>query len=158
MALIPVWSGCLTGWRLMMPGATISTGRDLFGLDLPLPVHRASEGIDDPAEHALADRHARQPLRAPYRVALLDVGIVAGDDNAYVVLLQVEREARDLLSRGVFELHHLLVHDVGEAVDARDAVPNLEDLADLFGPYPVLVICDSAFEYGGDLLRPEPAH
>jgi hypothetical protein len=43
-------------------------------------------------------------------------------------------------------------------VDARDTVPDLEDLAYLFGPYAILVICDSAFEYGGDLLRPEPAH
>src|SRR5215211_10067 len=132
--------------------------KSLFGLDLALAVERTPQGVDDPAEHALADGHAGQPLRAPYRIAFLDVGIVAGYDNAYVILLQVQRETRDLLSARVLELHHLLVHDVGKAVDARDAVPDFEDLANLFGPYPVFVICDSAFEYGGDLLRPEPAH
>jgi hypothetical protein len=126
IALIPVWSGCLTGWR---------------------------EGVYDPAQHPLADGYARQPLGTPYRIALLDVGIVAGDDDADVVLLQVEREACYLLSSGVLELQHLLVHDVGKTVDARDAVPDLEYLADLFGPYAVLVVRDSAFEYGGDLLR-----
>src|SRR5829696_308592 len=132
--------------------------KSLFGLDLTLAVERTPQGIDDPAEHALADGHAGQPLRAPNRIAFLDVVIVAGHDNAYVILLQVQRETRDLLSARVLELHHLLVHDVGKAVDARDAVPDFEDLANLFGPYPVFVICDSAFEYGGDLLRPEPAH
>ena len=27
MALMPVWRGCLTGWRSMMPGAGLSMGR-----------------------------------------------------------------------------------------------------------------------------------
>src|SRR5215211_273376 len=133
-------------------------GEGLFGLDLTFAVERAPEGVYDPAEDALADRHARQSLRASYRVALLDVGVIAGDDNPDVVLLQVEREAGDLLPTRVLELEHLLVHDVGKPVDARDAVPYLEDLADLFGPYPVLVVRDSALQNGGDLLRPQPAH
>src|SRR5215213_3376771 len=120
-------------------------GKGLSRLDLTFGVHRASEGVYDPAEHALAYRNAGQPLGAPYRITLLDVGIVASDDNADVVLLQVERQACDLLSRGVLEFHHLLVHDVGKAVDARDAVPDLEYLSDLLGPDAVFVICNSAF-------------
>src|SRR3712207_9566366 len=37
------------------------------------------------------------------------------------------------------ELEHLLVHRVLQAMDARDAVPDLEHLPDLLGTDPVLV-------------------
>ncbi len=105
-----------------------------------------------------ADRHAREALGAPHKVALLDVRVVAGDDDADVVLFEVEGEADDLLTPRVLELEHLLVHRVLQAMDARYAVPDLQNLPDLLGADPVLVVRYRALEYGGDLLRPEPAH
>ena len=37
MALIPVWSGVSTGWRVITPGATFSTGANSFVSIGPLP-------------------------------------------------------------------------------------------------------------------------
>jgi hypothetical protein len=72
------------------------------------------------------------------------VSVVAGDDDADVVLLEVEGEADDLLTPRVLELEHLLVHRVLEAVDARYAVPDLQNLPDLLGADPALVVRYSA--------------
>jgi hypothetical protein len=51
-------------------------------------------------------------------VALLELGDVAEDDAADLVLLEVERDADGAAG----ELDHLVVHHVGEAVDLGDAV------------------------------------
>src|SRR5215212_2969553 len=127
-------------------------GQRLFCVDLAFAVHRTPERVDDAAEDALTNGNAGEALGARDGVALLDVGVVTSDDDADVVLLQVQGEAGDLLTTGVLELQHLLVHRVGQAVDARDAVPNLQNLSDLLGPDAVLVIRNSAFQDGGDLL------
>jgi hypothetical protein len=69
-----------------------------------------------------------------------------------------EGEADDLVAPRVLELEHLLVHCVLQTVDARYAVPDLQNLPDLLGTDPVFVVRYRALEYGGDLLRPEPTH
>ena len=45
MALIPVCKGCLTGWRSMIPGATISSGIFLSGCRAPLPSSAWPSGL-----------------------------------------------------------------------------------------------------------------
>ena len=57
----------------------------------------------------------------------LDVLPLAEERGADVVLLEVEREAGD----AVLELEHLQRDGVLEAVDAGDAVADLQDRADL---------------------------
>ena len=60
-------------------------------------------------------------------LALLDLVPLAEERDADVVLLEVEREADD----AVLELEHLERDAVLEAVDARDAVADLQHGADL---------------------------
>ena len=61
------------------------------------------------------------------RVALVDPGVVAQDDDAHRRLFEVERDPLD----AVLERDHLAGHDAGEAVDPRDAVADLEHLPHL---------------------------
>ena len=59
-----------------------------------------------------------------------DLQVVAQDDDADRVLFQVEGQAADA---GARELDHLAGHDAGQAVDAGDAVADLQHPADLAG-------------------------
>ena len=99
----------------------------LGGLDRALAVERVAERVDDAAEHALADRHAHDLAGAADGLALLDELPLAEERDADVVLLEVEREADD----AVLELEHLERDAVLEAVDAGDAVADLQHGADL---------------------------
>src|SRR3954470_8668820 len=135
IALMPVCSGSFTGCRWMTPGAFHSTGRVSRAsigarparLDRAEPVERVPERIDDAAEERLADGHGRDLAGAADGLALLHLVPLAEERGADVVLLEVEREADD----AVLELEHLEREAVLEAVDARDAVPDLQDVADL---------------------------
>ena len=55
------------------------------------------------------------------------VEVVAQDDDADRVLFEVEGQAVDAAG----ELDHFAGHDAGQAVDARDAVADLEHAPDL---------------------------
>ncbi len=59
-------------------------------------------------------------------VAFGDLQVVAEDDHADRVLFEVEGQADD----AVGELDHFAGHDAGQAVDAGDAVADLEHAAD----------------------------
>jgi hypothetical protein len=108
--------------------------------DQDQPSLYSMQDLMDPPEDAFPNRHAREALGAPDQVALLDVRVVAGDDDADVVLFQVQRQTYDLLASRIFELEHLLVHHVLQAVDARDAIPDLQNLPDLLCADAVLVV------------------
>ena len=132
IALIPVWSGSFTGCRTTMPGATISTWRAAVRRDRAQAVDRTAERVDDAADQPWpTGTSSTRPVRrtsSPF----LQIEVVAEDDGADVVLLEVQREAADGLvgGRGP-ELEHLAGHRGGEAVDACDPVLHLEDGADL---------------------------
>ena len=127
IALRPVCSGSID--RLALDHARrLELERAVLGrLDRALAVERVAERVDDAAEQALADRHAHHLAGAADRLALLDVLPLAEERDADVVLLEVERDADD----AVLELEPLERDAVLEAVDARDAVADLEDGADL---------------------------
>ena len=147
---MPVCSGSFTGWRWTTPGALNSSGRRSVGVDRALAVERVAERVDDAADERLADGHAGDAAGAAHGLALLDVLPVAEERGADVVLLEVEREAGD----AVLELEHLQRHAVLEAVDAGDAVADLEHGADLGEVGLDVELLDPLLEDRGDLFGP----
>ena len=127
IALRPVCIGSCTERRGTMPGALTSTRRRSLALDRPLAVDRIAQGIDDPAEQALADRHIDDRLGALDRRALADRPVVAENDDTDIVVLEVQRHALG----AVLELDHLAGLAVVEAVDAGDAVTHGQHPPDL---------------------------
>ena len=95
--------------------------------DRTLAVERVAERIDDAAEQALAHRHVDDRARALDGVAFLDVAVVAEDHDADIVGFEVQRHAFDAAR----EFDHFAGLNFVEAVNARDAVADGEDLADL---------------------------
>ena len=124
---MPVCSGSFTGCRAIDARRLELERPPLVGLDRPLAVERVPERVDDAAEQRLADGDARDAAGAAHRLALADVLPLAEERGADVVLLEVEREPDD----AVLELEHLERDGVLEPVDARDAVADLQDRADL---------------------------
>src|SRR5262249_7441197 len=100
----------------------------LGGQDRALAVERVAPRVHDATDHRVADGHAEQFAGRPDLVPLLDLQVVAEDDDGDGRLFQVKCQPADL-GRG--ELDHLAGHDGGQAVDAGDAVAHLEDAADL---------------------------
>ena len=122
----------------------------LGGLDRALAVERVAERVDDAAEHALADRDAHDLAGAADGLALLDELPLTEERDADVVLLEVERDADD----AVLELEPLERDAVLEAVDARDAVADLQHGADLGEVRLDVVLLDPGLEDRGDLFGP----
>ena len=129
MALMPVCSGSSTGWRSATPGAVDSTSRRAAGDDRPLVVDRLAQRVDHAADHGVADRHAEQLAGRRDGLPLVDAEVVAQDDDADGRLFEVEGQPAD----AVLEADHLAGHDAREAVDAGDAVADLQHAPDL-GP------------------------
>ena len=117
-------------------------------LDRAEPVERVPERVDDAAEQARADRHAHDLAGATDRLALLHVLPLAEERGADVVLLEVERDA----GHAVLELEPLERDAVLEAVDAGDAVADLEDAADLGEVGLDVELLDPILEDRGDLF------
>jgi len=99
-----------------------------LALDRAEAVDGPAEAVDDAAEEGLADGDIDDPVRPLDDVALADLSVGAEDDDADVVLLEVEGHALDARR---LKRHQLTRADVGEAVDARNAVSDGEDATDL---------------------------
>ena len=84
--------------------------------------------VDDTADECVTHRHSQQLAGAPHLVAFGDLLVLAQDDDADGCLFQVEGQAAHARAD---EFDHLAGHDVGQAVDARDAVADLQDATDL---------------------------
>src|SRR4029079_15544131 len=93
-------------------------GQGLAGLDRALAVDRDAQRVDDATDQLFADRHLEQAAGGAYLVALVQVAVLAEDDGAHLVLLEVERQA----VRVVRKLERLARHRVLQSVDLRDAV------------------------------------
>jgi hypothetical protein len=95
-------------------------------------VDRTAQRIDHAAHQRGAHGHLEHARGAAHLVALLELEVVAEDDGADVVLLEVQRQRGDDLAgllRG--DLEHLAGHRLLQAVDAGDAVLRLDDGADV---------------------------
>ena len=152
MALMPVCSGSCTGLRPVMPGAWISMRRVQVGVQRALAVDGHAEGVDDPADEAVADGHGEDAAGGLDRRPLLDGGdllALAEDHRTDGLLVEVQGEA----DGAALELEQLVDGGVGQAGDPGDAVADLEDATDLGD----LEIGDVALEVlaqgGGDVRR-----
>ena len=150
IALMPVWTGVFTGERSTTRGAMTSTGRGGLSVgERALAVDRLAERVDDAADQLGPDRHRGDAARAADLVAFLDLGVRADDHDADGLFLEVEGDAHHAL---LGELDQLERADVAQAVDAGDAVADLDDRADfarLDGGREVLDLLD---EDGVDLF------
>jgi len=97
------------------------------GLDHPPSVERTAERIDDAADHGRSDGDGEELAGAADLVTLADSEVVAEDDGADRALLEVEH----LPLGTVLELEAFARHGARQAIDAGDAVADLEHLADL---------------------------
>ena len=151
MALMPVCSGTLTGWRPATPGASDSTRRRSVVCDRPAAVQRIAQRVDHAAEHGVAHRHGEQPAGAAHFVALVDREEIAENDHADGVFFEVEGQADDA-ARAAGELDHLARHHAGEPVDAGDAVADLDHAADLADVDARLELLNFLLNDGSDLV------
>ena len=106
IALMPVCSGSCTlcRWTTAAPGARARGGRSVS--IVAEAVDRLAERVDDAAEEAVADRDREDLAGAADRLALLDAGELAEDDDADLADVEVQREAE----RAVLELEQLVGH------------------------------------------------
>src|SRR5579862_758393 len=116
------------------------------GLDRTLAINRIAERIDDAAEQALADGNVDDRAGALDGLPFLDLAVLAEDDDADIVGLEIERHA----AHAVLELDHLAGLHIVEAVGARDAVADGEHLTD-FRDFGFLAeVLDLVLEDGGN--------
>ena len=149
IAFRPVWSGSFTGWRWTTPGALNSSGRRSDASIGPWPSTGLPSGSTIRPTSASPTGHAGDAAGAADGLALLDLVPLAEQGGADVVLLEVERDARD----AVLELEHLQRDRALQAVDAGDAVADLQHLADLGQVGLDVEVLDPLLEEGGDLFR-----
>src|SRR5262245_29803379 len=126
--------GLETGGHRLMHGFARDDARrldvdapTLLGINRALPVDRVAERVDHAAEQSLADGNLDDGARALDRLPFLDLAVLAEDDDADVVDLEIERHP----AHAVLELDHLAGLNVVETVDPGDAVTDREHLADL---------------------------
>ncbi len=117
--------------------------------DGTLVVDRAAERVDDASDERRSDGHLDDAPRAADLLALLDLLRFAQEHDADLVLLEVEREAEDVVP----EVDELARHDLVEAVDARDAVSDREHGADLGHVDRLLVAGQLLLQDRRDLVR-----
>src|SRR3712207_9224635 len=79
------------------------------------------------SEVAVTDGDGEHLAGAADRLALLDAGEVAQDDDADLADVEVQRQA----AHTTLELQELVGHDRGQALDPGDAVTGLGDDPDL---------------------------
>ena len=118
------------------------------GDDGALAIERVAERVEHAADHRLSNRHAEQFAGAAHLVPFGDLQIVAEDDHADRVFLEVEREAGDATG----ELDHFSGHHAGQAPHARNAVAHFEHAADFADVNARFVAADLLTEYRGDLV------
>src|SRR5262249_12927523 len=123
-------------------------GPPLAGHNRRAAIQRFAQRIEHAAEHALTDRHAQKPAGALHLVPFFDLQVVAQNDDAHRGLFEVEGQAVNLAG----EPDHVAGHDVGKAVDARHAVADLDDAADLADVDAGLELLDLSLNNGSYLV------
>ena len=119
--------------------------------DHPLAVQRPAERIDHAADERLAARNTQELAGPADLVPFLDVEIVAEDDDTHRALFEVEH----LAELAVGELELLTRHGVGQAIDTRNPITDLEHAADFAEVYRALIVSDLLGQNRRDLVHVE---
>ena len=117
--------------------------------DRPLTVDRIAERIDDAAEERLTDGNRGDAARAPDLHAFFDLDVGSEDDDADVILFEVERDALQAVRK--FDELRLLYGF--EPVHARDARADLDDGSDLIFVNFTLEVRDLPLKNTSDFIR-----
>ena len=123
-------------------------GASRGGRDGPLVIDGPPQGVHDAADEPRTDRHLDDGAGGLDGVTLLDLGVVAQDDRADRLLLEVERHALDATG----ELQQLGGQGTLETVDAGDAVTDLHDGADGACLQPCVELVDGGLDDLGDVV------
>ena len=127
---------------------------ELVDRDRGEPVHRAAERVDHAADERLAHGHGDDAPRGADRVPFLDPRVRSQQNRSDAVLLEVERDTKDIVPE-VQELRH---HAALEAVDARDAVAHAQNGAHVFDASLTFVALDLFLEDRTDFGGAEINH
>ena len=128
MALSRSAAACFTGCRSAMPGARLSTSRDWSVRIGPLPSSGLPSGSTTRPIIASPTGTREQFAGRADLIALADLQVVAEDDDGDRRFFEVERQTLDV---GFGEIDHFAGHDVGQAVEAGDAVADFQHPAGL---------------------------
>ncbi len=140
IALMPVWTGVFTGDAQDHARRDHSTGRvGPRTCDRALAVERLAERVDHATDQLGPDRHRGDAAGPPDLVAFFDLGVRADDHDADRLFFEVQGDAHHVL---LGELDQLERADVAQAVDAGDAVADLDDGADLLGRGDLVEVLD----------------
>ena len=124
------------------------------GGDVTLAVDRLTEGVDHPAQHRVAHGHSSDFAGGLDGAALLDAATLAHQHHADVVVFEVEGDALG----AVLELHQLTGHHLLQAVDAGDAVADLQHGSDVADRNRFVVVLNLLLEDGADLVGADGNH
>ncbi len=111
--------------------------------DRALCIERLTERVDDTAQEPLAHRNLEELSRRPDFVAFLQLGVVAEDDHADLGLVEIQRQAGNAATK----VEHLVQHDVGKPLHARDTVANLANHANALFDHRGLDARDRRFDF-----------
>ncbi len=123
IALRPVDMGSRTPWRSTTPGSDTLDRRELCSLDGAAVIDRLAKRVDHAANHPVAHRHAHDLAAALDLISLAQLGVIAQDDAADLILVEVHGQA----FHAVGKLQHLSRHGLVQAVEAGDSVAQRND-------------------------------
>ena len=120
--------------RLVHGFAGHDAGRDaldgisFFGVDRAFAVDGVTEGVDDATEQGFANGNGEELAGGGDFVAFFELGDVAENDAADLGLFKIQGDADGAAGKR----DHLVVHDVGEAINFGHAVGDGADVAGVF--------------------------
>ena len=126
----------------------------LGGGDVTLAVDRLTQGVHHPAKHGVAHGHCGDLAGGLHRAAFLDAAALAHQHHTHVVILEVEGDALG----AVLELHQFAGHDLLQAIDAGDAVADLQHGSDVADRNRFVVVLNLLLEDGADLVGADGNH
>src|SRR5262249_6215632 len=100
---------------------------ELGGVDRALVVDRTAEGVHDAPDQRGTDGNLDDAPRPADFLSFPDLLRLAEEHDADLVLFEVQGEAEDVVA----EVHELSRHHLVQPVDARDAIADRQDRADL---------------------------